>query len=123
MSIEKSRTHRGGMYAVGLIYNVPFLEDITTHKSFIRATNQFECGRYVKRRKTYLQVKLSSFLSFFGFESVQNFCLATREEARTVPMLRLNFFWIYIDGSCSVDCINCSLVIKVSRQRQSDGCK
>ena len=27
----------------------------------------------------------------------------------------------YINGSCSVDRINCSLVIPVNRQRQSDG--
>ena len=27
----------------------------------------------------------------------------------------------YIDGSCSVDRINCSLVIPVNRQRQSEG--
>ena len=26
----------------------------------------------------------------------------------------------YIDGSCSVDCLNCSLVILVTRQRQND---
>ena len=29
----------------------------------------------------------------------------------------------YIDSSCSVDCIKCSLIIPVSRQRQSDGYK
>ena len=27
----------------------------------------------------------------------------------------------YIDGSCSVDRINCSLVIPINRQMQSDG--
>ena len=29
-------------------------------------------------------------------------------------------FWPYLDGSCSFDCINCSLVNQVNRQRQSD---
>ena len=31
--------------------------------------------------------------------------------------------FLYIDGSCSVEPIKCSLVIPVNRQRQSDGCK
>ena len=34
-----------------------------------------------------------------------------------------NINMTYIDGSRSVDHINCSLVIPVSRQRQSDGYK
>ena len=30
-------------------------------------------------------------------------------------------FNVYIDGSCSVDRINCSLVFPINRQMQSDG--
>ena len=48
-------------------------------------------------------------------------CDAVTEAANFTPIqFRPLACFIYRHGSCSVDSINCSLVIQVSRQRQSD---
>ena len=52
---------------------------------------------------------------------------AKKSTVKTKRKYKKSLVWILtignmrcIDGSCSVDCINCSLVTPVSRQTQSD---
>ena len=66
--------------------------------------------------------KTLNFESTAGIWRYENECMTLRQAIRLY--LRRNIeaqMYKYIDGSCSVDCINCSLVSPVSRQMQSDG--